>query len=103
MGSADNAAMIYVYDGGRFHEVLINGEVFYASHLGLDRLLVEHAVVDTATYQNGCPPGAEGDYSRGCWRHRRPVPASIDRPCCIEAADEIYTWWDEINKRRALT
>lgn len=91
-------AGIYVYDGGNYHEVVVGG-ARYRTDWRLDELmgfLRSRLRIDGIIYCNGAPPGELGDYNRGCFRHRRPVAASIDRPCCPEAAEEIYVWWDEI-------
>lgn len=96
-----NRADIYVYDGGRYHEVVINGETFQVNEPSghdihpVDWLLEVYSISDIR-WRNSCPPGFWGDYTRGCKRHKRPVPASLDRPCCESAAEEIYIWWDEI-------
>jgi hypothetical protein len=95
MSIQDETADIYVYDGGRFHEVVIHGETFRVGHREIDQLLAGPSLTG-GRYRNGCPPGMWGDYSRGCWRHQRPVEASLGRPCCKPAADDIDTWWDEI-------
>ena len=91
---------IYVFDGGRYHEVFIGRTVYYLFSpdeltplLNFYRALYRTVFV---CFCNDAPPGAYGDYSRGCYRHQRPVLASVDRPCCSEAADDIYTWWEEI-------
>lgn len=91
-------AGIYVYDGGRYHEVVAD-RVRYHTDWRLDDLMAflrSILPITDVIFCNGAPPGELGDYSRGCFRHRRPMTASIDRPCCPAAAKEIYTWWDEI-------
>jgi hypothetical protein len=98
-------ADIYTYDGGLFYMVMIGDEVFFIENIysqekhPLDQL-IEDKQCDSR-WRNGAPPAMFGDYSWGCWRHQRPIKASVDRPCCEEAANEVYIWWDEIKKAQA--